>query len=707
MTLSLFASTALLLAAQSSAAPELVSAAGQPLSIERLERLLEEERERLHVAGGAAAVLNDSRVVWTGVFGDADHRGGAAVDADTIFEAASITKPLFGYLAMRFVERGELDLDAPLHELFPHPDLGSDRRAQAVTPRMVLAHTTGLPNWRQGALRFEFDPGTAFGYSGEAYVWLGRALEQRSGLPLDELFEREVFAPLGMASSDTVWSESIAARKAAAHLNGDVAQVEVWRPERAVPASSLHTTAVDLARFLEHVLAREGLSDAAYDELFARHSTPAAEDPKQNQDGSISWGLGWVREPGPHGLRLHHGGTNRGFEGHVELQPETGSGFVVLTNSDRGSQLIESVRNYLADGRLPAPPAPRPGALALALDDPRWKVEGAVEREGAGTATALRLVEDFTRLELGGEPFDNFLLEVDVAVDQAFGFAGVTFRGDEQGHEEVYLRAHESGTPDALQYSPTFHGVAGWQLYPGFNHHRTAHLRQREWMRLRLAVFEDWMEVFLDDPGQLALHVYDLKHGEREGAIGLWGTAGTRFRNLVVTPLESWDFTYDYQPLPPLPPGFVPRWEVSSPFDGSRLEGLYLPAELGDELTWSPLATEHTGVVNVARLAGLERGDTVLARFVIDAEERQRMRLDFGYSDDARVYLDGELLFHGRSGLDERGEPFHGRIGLHDALYLALEEGENEVVFALTESMGGWGAMAKLADASGVEVLSD
>ena len=175
----------------------------------------------------------------------------------------SLTKQVVAYIAMRLVDQGKLDLDQPLASYLPHPDL-DDPRSRQVTARMVLSHTSGLPNWRpdSGELVFNSDPGTRYGYSGEGYVWLGMVIEKLTGLPLAEVAQREVFQPLGMTRSSLVWEERFAGDMAVPHADGPV-PVQVRTTGNANAAASLRTTGPDYGRFIAALLGPKGLSRAS------------------------------------------------------------------------------------------------------------------------------------------------------------------------------------------------------------------------------------------------------------------------------------------------------------------------------------------------------------------------------------------------------------------------------------------------------------
>lgn len=166
------------------------------------------------VPGLSIAVVQNARVIWAGAFGTVNDSAHTPLDAETIFEAASLSKPVFAYIVLRLAERGEFDLDRPLFEMLEYPRLAHDERSKRITARMVLSHGTGLPNWGGEKLTLGFNPGTAYGYSGEGFVFLQEVLERVAGHSLDALARREVFQPLGMTRSSFVWQERFAGNAA-------------------------------------------------------------------------------------------------------------------------------------------------------------------------------------------------------------------------------------------------------------------------------------------------------------------------------------------------------------------------------------------------------------------------------------------------------------------------------------------------------------
>ena len=143
----------------------------------------------------------------------------------TIFEAASLSKVVFAYAVLKLVDRGVMDLDQPLVRYITLPeikdkfsaDVVEDPRLKKITARMVLSHSCGFPNWRQGELKILFEPGEKFSYSGEGFVFLQRVVEKLTGETLQDFMKREVFAPLGMNDSSYVWLESFEQQAASPH----------------------------------------------------------------------------------------------------------------------------------------------------------------------------------------------------------------------------------------------------------------------------------------------------------------------------------------------------------------------------------------------------------------------------------------------------------------------------------------------------------
>jgi CubicO group peptidase (beta-lactamase class C family) len=296
------------------------------------------------IPGMAMAVLDDGEIAWSKGFGVRGADGGHPVDENTVFEAASLSKPVMAYVALTFVDAGLLDLDRPLLEYAAIPEL-PDERAGRITARMVLSHTTGLQNERIGEERLvlAFDPGQRFRYSGEGFLLLQRALESITGESLDTLSRRTVLDSLGMTRSGFVWREDWAENAAVGHGEFESPR-SPSRPVTARAPSSFHTTAHDYATFVRAVMRGHGLRRETFEQMSHPHVQVA--------DG-IEWGLGWALETS-HGARaLWHWGdnSNSGFTAFVYMNLDRQDAVVYFANSNTGLGIVREVLAVVGGGR--------------------------------------------------------------------------------------------------------------------------------------------------------------------------------------------------------------------------------------------------------------------------------------------------------------------------------------------------------------------
>jgi len=298
-----------------------------------------------HVVGLSMAVVEKGAIVWAKGFGVRSSIAKLPVNENTVFEAASLSKPIFAYAVLQLVDAGVLDLDAPLADVFEYADLSTEPQYADVTARMVLSHTSGLPNWRprNGLLRFSAAPGSRFEYSGEGYVLLQRAIEHLTGESIESVIEERVFTPLGMTSSSFVWQHRFVATVAIGHL-ADGTALEKGTPKEPNAAFSLHTTSTDYARFLIAVMNGEGLST---------EMNAAMRQAQADADAGMQWSLGWGIQTTESGTALWHWGDNRGYKAFAIVYPKTRRGMVVLTNSDNGMLILDALLDRTMGGGQP------------------------------------------------------------------------------------------------------------------------------------------------------------------------------------------------------------------------------------------------------------------------------------------------------------------------------------------------------------------
>lgn len=313
-------------------------------------------------------------------FGMARAEIGTRVAGDTVFEGASLGKPVCAWVALRLVGQGLLDLDRPLDSYAPLAPPDRNNRLLKVTARHVLSQSTGLTNWRQqpGPLIAATEPGKSFSYSGEGYFWLQRAMEQVASKPFCRIVRDELFQPAGMVDSGYVWRESYERRMAWGYdTDGKhfdvyaalgrrldlVAQrwarsADEWRTEdaeRAVKeelrelqplpcyampnaAGSLITTVPDYLAFMQHVLDARDRADGLPEPLWRAMVTPWTR-----VNSAVSWGLGWGLQQDRWGDALWHFGSNGTFRNFALIDVKRRRGVVVLTNSANGRKLYPKV----------------------------------------------------------------------------------------------------------------------------------------------------------------------------------------------------------------------------------------------------------------------------------------------------------------------------------------------------------------------------
>jgi CubicO group peptidase (beta-lactamase class C family) len=337
------------------------------------------------VPGVGVAVVRNGETTVRG-YGVTRAGGTNAVSADTTFEAASLSKPVFAYLVLRLAADGAIDLDKPLGDYLTNP--GADSRAAKITASHLMSHSSGWRNWRTApthTLTSDWEPGSRFSYSGEGFYYLQRVVEKITGKGLIRLTRERIFEPLGMRRSSFLWSPELDVNRAEPHSNRGVAgdsfgartarafrdiaaaagkSMDDWThedAERASPkvnkdnpvfpnwllpnaAASMLTSANDYGLFLRHLLSPEG--KAVLDRM---------QSPQVTINESLGWGLGFGRQTGESGqVSVWHWGDNFGFKNFVLLTPATRSATLVFTNGQSGRAVYERVIRAVNGGDQPA-----------------------------------------------------------------------------------------------------------------------------------------------------------------------------------------------------------------------------------------------------------------------------------------------------------------------------------------------------------------
>lgn len=316
-----------------------------PLNKEALARVVSEQMEYWQIPGASIAVIKDGQLVYTKAFGVKDVMTGEPVDDDTLFEACSLTKPIFSFAVNRLAERAAFDLDKSLFAYCPDSgrvaDVRDDPRLKTITARHVLAHRSGFPNWRNDKLTIDFEPGAQTCYSGEGFEYLSEVVAHVTGKSPQTLLQDEAFAPLGMTSASATCNVAVARKSATGH--DGVRPLEKWMPDSAVVAASLHVTARDYAKFLLALLHRTGMSEVQWNEML---SPQFASDPAHGRQ----YGLGIGVETTPYGTVYSHSGLNVGFHCYFAVYDEPKFGYVYFINNQKGENFSRAIDAYLVSG---------------------------------------------------------------------------------------------------------------------------------------------------------------------------------------------------------------------------------------------------------------------------------------------------------------------------------------------------------------------
>jgi hypothetical protein len=361
--------------------------------------------------------------------------------------------------------------------------------------------------------------------------------------------------------------------------------------------------------------------------------------------------------------------------------------------------------------------------IRLPATDERWELRGDA-RVGEMDGEEVLLLRNGIAL-LPTIEFGEGTIELDLRGTDRRAFAGISLRRDARGDSEnLYLRLHKSGLPDALQYTPDFRGHSQWQLYHDARATASARFTPETWQHLRIEVLGDSAALFLGRSRTAALVVPRLVTDVGRGPIGFWVVepgAGASdpwpvaIRNVTVRPDSAaagpWvDEASSRGPVAgdvtePLD-GIVEEWSVSESFTRVGPDVLSLPPDVVAG-PWRTITADGDGLVPLDRYVERPDGGTpaVLARLRIHSDAERTIRLDLGFSDNASVFLDGRLLYSGRYGFSPNFPRRQGLITLDQAaVYLPLTRGDHDLIVAVGETYGGWGVMGRIRDRAGLEV---
>ena len=426
------------------------------------------------IPGLQVALVRDGRVVWHGNFGVRNATSGEPVTDETIFEAASLTKPLFAYYAMMLIDQGLLDLDKPLlgylsgeyvEKSLGHPldEKGFHRDwFEKITTRHVLSHSSGMPHGESGRpLPLFFEPGTKWKYSADGYFLLQKVIETLKGDKLENLMTKEVLQPLGMTRSCLVWREGYEKTMANGHDFFGTTQDFRKRTESHAGAS-LYTTAEDYAKFVCAVLNGEHLGPETLKEMLR----PQID---MDKDKGLGWSLGFGTQTDDQGLAIWQWGDYGIFRNYVMAYPAQKSAVVYLTNSFFGLGVAPELVGQTIGGRAT-------GSIALNYrhyDSPVYRAGWAWAGRGPAAAGGpAGLAEEFPEafskdgIEFLCAMFENagrlgeFVAPLQYYADAhpqsgkaQFALAGALIQAGDRAEAKTYLEKAGKAKEDTVQWS--------------------------------------------------------------------------------------------------------------------------------------------------------------------------------------------------------------------------------------------------------------
>ena len=304
---------------------------GKSRKIQSIEQKLVEHK----VPALAMAVIKDRKVSTLKVYGEL-YKGQKA-QLNSVFNIASLTKPVITMLTLKLMQEENWDLDEPLYKYYTDPDVEGDPRSKLLNTRHILSHQSGFSNWRNphedNRLKFNYTPGEGYGYSGEGFEYLKKALESKFRIPIEKLADSLIFQPNKMLRTTFYWDGSVKENYFAKwHDENGKNTYPTYKNTSASAADNLLTSIEDYARFAEYVLDKTESPDGVYREMLLRQN---------GRENSTAMGLGWEILPdlknGQDAI-LHTGGDD-GVNTIIILLPQTGEGLVIFTNGDNGKQL--------------------------------------------------------------------------------------------------------------------------------------------------------------------------------------------------------------------------------------------------------------------------------------------------------------------------------------------------------------------------------
>lgn len=323
-----------------------LGAASAPIPLaQHAENLL----QRTGVPSVSIAQIVGGKVAMVAAYGM--QSSGARASTQTLYDIASLTKPITAQTVLRLVSQGRVALDERMSTFWTDPDIADDDRRLLLTPRLALSHQTGFPNWRRqtgGSLTFKFTPGTKFGYSGEGYQYLMRFVQAKLHTDFGVLARSLTFEPDALTNTG-FGSQPWYAGRLAIPTSADGRALEPVFSAQYNAADLIYSTAGDYAKFLVAVLNADGLTPSVAEQ---QHTMQVRTENSCRQGTfgcpeTVGFGLGWEIVRFRDDVILDHDGSDAGYKSFAYISLTRRTGAVILTNGDRGMDLVVPILDAL------------------------------------------------------------------------------------------------------------------------------------------------------------------------------------------------------------------------------------------------------------------------------------------------------------------------------------------------------------------------
>ncbi len=318
-----------------------------------LDRNVPDWLKQFDVPSVAVAYIRKGKIDWTAVYGE--QSPGVPANARTLYNVASLTKPISAEVILRLASKGKISLDESVSAYWIDPDVKDNPWNALLTPRLCLSHQTGFTNWRyqtNNVLTFQWQPGTRTGYSGEGYGYVARFAEKKTGQPFEILAQTYVFGPIGMKDTAYTTRDWYQGRLAVGHTAKG--EVDSKTPSNFVAADLLRTTISDYAAFVVSVMHNQELTKqiAAQRLVLTRNQVtpeqkeklcPLTKSDSANCELTAGMGLGWQVINIDGEKIIDHTGSDDGVHTLAFYLPERQLGVVIFTNGENGTKLIHEV----------------------------------------------------------------------------------------------------------------------------------------------------------------------------------------------------------------------------------------------------------------------------------------------------------------------------------------------------------------------------